>query len=68
MSQFTVRAAVDRLDVGVLAGDLVSVERAGSAEPGVLVVALVAGVGTVKRCEPGDDVQGRVLEVAGRRG
>lgn len=63
---FVLRAAVADLELGILAGDSVVAEKAVKAEPGDLVVALIDGVASVRRCELWMQVMGRVLEVARR--
>lgn len=63
---FVIRASVPYLDLGILAGDLLTVARADSAVAGEIVVADVGGEWSVRRFVPGVLVKGRLLEVARR--
>ena len=65
---YLLRAREANLELGILAGDHLVAEKADSAEPGQIVVALVDEAATVRRFEPGVQVMGRVLEVFGKRG
>lgn len=68
MEAFVIRAGVAYLELGILAGDLLTVARADSAEDGQIVVADLGESWTVMRFEPGVLVKGRLLEVARRVG
>lgn len=65
---YALRARVTNLDLGILAGDILSVNKADTAEPGQLIIADTGDAWTVCRFVPGMLVRGIVLEVAGSRG
>lgn len=64
--KYVLKATEQNLALGILVGDSLVVEKAAKAEPGEIVVALIDGAASVRRCEPWMQVMGRVLEVARR--
>jgi SOS-response transcriptional repressor LexA len=65
-TKFVLKANKADLSLGILEGDNLVAEKATTAEPGDIVIALIDGEATVRRFEPWMKVMGRVLEVARR--
>lgn len=65
-TKFVLKTTKADLSLGILEGDSLVAEKATTAEPGDIVIALIDDEAVVRRFEPWMKVMGRVLEVARR--